>query len=117
MWAGLILFASNDRFSAETSGGLFQAVFGFPPPAWLHFALRKLTHLVVYGILAALSWRADRRWVVVMAIVIAVATTDELLQSRSARRTGTPVDVGIDVVGAGLALLALQAQRRSRGGV
>ena len=112
LWAGLILFASGDRFSAESSGSLFQAVFGLEPPPWLHFVLRKLTHLVVYAILAILVCRADRRWTVVMAIVIAVAVTDESLQTRSAARTGSVVDVGIDAVGAVLARIALESQSR-----
>ncbi len=110
LWAGLILFASSDLFSSETSGGLFQALFGVEPPPWLHFTLRKLAHLVTYAILAGLTWRADRRWIVGMLIALAVASADESLQSRSARRTGSVADVGIDLVGAALALIALKSR-------
>ena len=109
LWAGLILFASSDLFSSESSGSLFEAVFGVKVPAWLHFTLRKLAHLVTYAILAILTWRADRRWMVVMVIALAVAAANESLQSRSARRTGSVVDVGIDLVGAALALIALKS--------
>ena len=110
-WAGLILFAASDLFSAESSGSLLQMLFGVEVPRWLHVALRKLAHLVAYGILAGLAWRADRRWEVILLIVVAVAATDETLQSRSVRRTGSVVDVGIDLVGAGIALGALKAHR------
>jgi len=112
VWAGLILFAASDLFSAESSGSVLQMIFGVEVPRWLHIALRKLAHLVAYGILAALAWRADRRWEVIMLIVVAVAAVDETMQSRSAHRTGSVVDVGIDLVGAGIALTAIKSQSR-----
>jgi hypothetical protein len=112
VWAGLILFAATDLFSAESSGSLLQMIFGVEVPRWLHVALRKLAHLVVYGILAGLTWRADRRWAVILAIVVGIAAVDEAMQSRSVHRTGSVVDVGIDVVGACLALAAIKSQSR-----
>ena len=112
VWAGLILFAASDLFSAETSGSLLQMIFGVEVPGWLHVAVRKLGHRVGYGILAALAWRADRRWEVIILIVVAVAAADETMQSRSAQRTGSAVDVAIDLAGAALALLAIKSQSR-----
>lgn len=111
LWAGLILLAASDLFSAESSGSLLQMIFGVEVPRWLHVGLRKLAHLVVYGILAALTWRADRRWEVILLVGVAVAAADETLQSRSVHRTASVVDVGIDLVGAGIALGVLKAQR------
>ena len=114
VWAGLILFAATDLFSAESSGSLLQMIFGVEVPRWLHVSLRKLAHLVVYGILAGLAWRADRRWEVIMLIVVAVAAVDETLQSRSVHRSGSPLDVVIDLIGAGLALIALKSQTSTK---
>lgn len=111
LWAGLILYAASDTFSAENSGGFLKMIFGEDVPHWLHVIVRKSSHLVVYGILAALTWRADRRWWVVLSIALAVAIADESLQSRSVRRTGSIVDVGIDVIGAAIAWTALQSPR------
>ena len=73
--------------------------------------LRKLGHIVEYGILAALVWRADRRSLVLILIVFAVALADETLQSRTARRSGSVVDVFFDMVGAAVVLGAVQAHR------
>ena len=111
LWSGLILFASSDVFSSESTGNTIRTLFGIEVPYWLHVTLRKLAHLVSYGILATLAWRADRRWAVVLLIVLSVATADELLQSRSARRTGSVVDIGIDLLGGTIALIGLRAQR------
>lgn len=108
VWAGLILLAATDLFSAQSTGGWLRSILGFDPPRWLHFAIRKGAHLTVYAILAALAWRADHRWQVVMAIALAVAMTDETMQSFSMRRTGSPWDVGIDLIGAGLAISGLR---------
>lgn len=100
LWAGLILSSANDNFSADQSGSWLTRLFGEVPYV-LHVAARKLTHVVVYAILAALTWRADRRWWVVMGIALAVASTDEWMQSRAINRTGTVWDVVLDVAGAG----------------
>lgn len=100
LWAGLILSSANDLFSARETGGLLQWLFGGPVHPAVHVAVRKLAHVVAYGILGALTWRADRRWIVIIAIALGVAGTDEWLQSRSAMRTGTPWDVLLDVIAA-----------------
>jgi hypothetical protein len=107
LWAGLILSSANDHFSAEHSGGWLTRIFGEVPYA-VHVAVRKLTNVVVYAVLAALVWRADRRWVVVMGVALVVACVDEWLQSRAMNRTGTAWDVLLDLCAAGLAFIALQ---------
>jgi VanZ family protein len=115
VWAGLILSAANDAFSADTTGGLLQQIFGEIPHV-LHVALRKGAHLVVYAILGALACRADRRWAVAMAVALAVACADETLQSRAMSRTGTPWDVALDMAGAtiGVALFERSSGLRRR---
>jgi VanZ like family len=103
-WSAVILIASGDEFSATQSGGWFRAVFGFDAPYWLHVAIRKLTHLVAYGILGFLALRASntKRAAVIVALVVAVI--DETHQSTLITRTGSPWDVLLDVIGAWLAV-------------
>ena len=117
LWAGLILSSSNDNFSAQQSGGVLSSLFGEIPYV-LHVALRKATHLVVYGILGWLAWRADRRWALALAVAVSVAAADEWMQSRALNRTGTPWDVLLDAVGAALAIFLQRARdaRRRAGG-
>ena len=107
LWAGLILSTSNDQFSASESGGWLQRLFGEVPYV-VHVILRKSTHVVGYSIMAALAWRADRRWLAALGITLLVACTDELLQSRTALRTGTPWDVLLDMTAAAIAVFILR---------
>ncbi len=86
----------------------------------LYVISRKLAHLGEYALLAALWWRAlvarlEHRRALALAFVIAVlyAVTDELHQTFVSGRAGTPVDVGIDAVGA-LTALWLIARTRAR---
>jgi VanZ family protein len=69
--------------------------------AW-DFALRELAHVMIFGVLwltRATQWRRP-----VLAIVY--AASDEVHQTFVRGRHGTPVDVAIDAVGIGLAVLA-----------
>jgi VanZ family protein len=126
LWASAILLASSDLFSADHSGGVLASLLGrFLSPAvfsTVHFALRKCAHLLAYGILGALAFRAARaespgwksRWALyALAIVLVVASMDEWHQSTIPSRTGTPIDVGIDLMGAMIAV-ALSRARHAR---
>ena len=75
--------------------------------------LRKLAHMVEYGVLALLWWRALRTRSPAPAAVVAVAyaITDEFHQSFVAGRHGSPVDVLIDSAGVALAIAAATASR------
>jgi VanZ family protein len=80
---------------------------------------RKFVHASEYALLCFLWWRAlrtvtaDRRAVAAaFAICVAYSATDEWHQTFVHGRHGSPVDVGIDAVGAGIA--ALLILRRSR---
>ena len=74
--------------------------------------LRKLAHMAEYGLLWFLWWRAfgygNPVWAV--AITLAYAASDEFHQTFVEGRSGSPLDVAIDAVGVGLALLL--ARRR-----
>jgi VanZ family protein len=79
---------------------------------------RKLVHMSEYALLCFLWWRAlrtvtdpGRAIVIALAISVAYACTDELHQLSVRGRHGSPVDVGIDSIGAGLAALVLHRRR------
>ena len=83
--------------------------------AW-DFALRKLAHVTIFGVLWVTLARATqwRRPFLAIAIAILYATSDEVHQTFVEGRHGTPVDVAIDAVGIGLAVLAWTAATRRR---
>ncbi|MEA2422214.1 MAG: hypothetical protein QOF55_1313 [Thermoleophilaceae bacterium] len=79
---------------------------------------RKLIHAGEYALLCFLWWRALRTvsppraaLVAAFALAVAYASTDEFHQTFIHGRHGTPVDVGIDAIGAGAA--ALLVRRRA----
>lgn len=79
--------------------------------------LRKLAHITIYGVLWLTLARAAR-WqhpLLVTAIAILYAISDELHQSFVAGRHGSPLDVAIDALGIGLAVLAWIVVTRRRG--
>lgn len=123
--AAIILSASTESFSSahtnvwlETLAGLLPHPFGAVTREILNFLMRKTAHLIEYGILAALIFRAIRgerpswrlRWAV-EAVVLAtgVASIDEILQTFVPSRTGTWHDVVTDVAGAALAQILIRA--------
>ena len=112
----LILWLSSDVGSAERTGRLLlpllRAVLPAASPGQieaLHALVRKAAHVVEYAILAALWFRAFAQgggvgrhaaaWRAI-AIAAAWAIVDETFQSTVSSRTGSAVDVGIDVAGA-----------------
>jgi VanZ family protein len=119
----VIVIESTDMFSsANTSGPLrhvWTMFFGsVPNPVWehIHAVIRKSGHMVGYGILNALFFRA---WYITLRIlnekmpqpwlacsVLALLSTfligsmDEMHQATIPSRTSSPMDVGIDMAGA-----------------
>jgi VanZ family protein len=84
---------------------------------------RKMTHAGEYALLCFLWWRALRgrlagRTALGLAFTLAVAygAVDEYHQTLVAGRNGSPIDVGIDALGAALAVLAIRYRlERPRG--
>lgn len=123
LWSVVLLLASSSLFSAGHSGGLLAAALALvglhPSPEQLrllNFTVRKLGHLTAYGIEGALAFRAlgfTKPWRA-LALALLVAVLDESHQSTVADRTGTPVDVAIDGVGAGACIAGLRRLRRRR---
>lgn len=66
--------------------------------------VRKAFHVPAYALLAALVWWVlppmRRKSLLVLGVVLAIAGTDEALQSLQPERNGNPVDVGVDLLGA-----------------
>jgi VanZ family protein len=124
VWTAAILQASGRTFDAPHTTTWVERVLiavGLHLSAAtiyvINHMIRKAAHVTEYGILAALSFRAVRegrggfvlRWALIaLAIVLCVASCDELLQSFSPTRTSSPWDVLIDVCGAAVALLLIR---------
>ncbi len=132
IWVCLIFVGSTDVLSAEQTSRFLVPLLRWLDPqisvatiATIHFAVRKLGHLIEYAILAMLFWRALRRgtnlqmkisilsasvWVVCAIF----AATDEFHQSFVPSRTAASGDVMIDSIGAfvGLAICLMIAARK-----
>lgn len=111
LWAALIF-----AFSAQSN-------LRFAEADSLDFAVRKAGHMFVFGVLAVLLWRAltsariGRPVFWSWLLTAAYAGSDELHQSFTAGRHPSPVDVGIDAVGAliALSILVVWVRLRARG--
>jgi len=135
LWLSVILSFSNDFASAQHTSRILGPLLAWLFPDWdeatratAHFLVRKAAHLTEYGILAALLLRALRgstvgsgnawRWGAAFGTIAgcaAVASIDEIHQSFSSARTGTPWDVALDILGASFSVLLcwVFAQRKS----
>jgi VanZ family protein len=121
LWIAVILGFSSDRFSAESTSRYLAPLLGWILPSIsaetrqsLLFLVRKGAHAFEYAVLAALAYRAlcerSSRWRsagLALVLVGAVAIADETHQAFAAARTGSAVDVSIDVAGGAAALLLL----------
>ena len=83
----------------------------------VHVLVRKAIHVVAYGFLGALWFRAVRgerrgwmlRWsMIAVVLAVVVASADEWHQMYVPGRTATPRDVIIDCCGASLAQLLIR---------
>jgi VanZ family protein len=81
---------------------------------------RKIVHMSEYGLLCFLWWRAmrtvaqpQRALAFGFVIAIAYACTDEFHQHFIHGRHGTPVDVGIDALGAAAAVVLIRRRTRA----
>jgi len=133
LFTAFVLLLGGERFSAASSYRWFaQVVQFFDPEAsnsdiWFFFSwVRKLAHALEYAVLALFAFRAARlslahplgRVVLVAGLFTAlVAGADEARQSTLGSRTGSVLDIWIDVVSAAVALgvLVLMRVRRVEG--
>lgn len=123
---GVIFAFSHDAGSAERSGLVMRvlealwSLFGRGAPdaalaEAIHVLVRKIGHVVEFGVLYLLSWRAFRSgWGAPLALTVVYAALDEWHQTFIPNRVGNPVDVLVDTLGALLAAAAITW--RERGG-
>jgi VanZ family protein len=99
-----LIFALSATPDLSTGLGLWDTI------------LRKLAHITIFGVLWLTVARAAdwSRPLVATAIAFLYAISDEVHQSFVEGRHGTPVDVAIDAVGIGLAVLAWIVVERRR---
>ena len=120
-WMAVIAVFSSSLFGADQTGSWILPALGRLLPGAgpgllhaLHAALRKLGHVVEYGILAALWLQALRpgRGAAVRAVVLSAlyAALDETRQSLVPNRTASPLDVAIDTAGAFVAVAWLRGR-------
>ena len=116
VWMALIFGVSTEVGGVENTsrflGPLLEWLFpGFAPESLvgIRVVVRKFGHVAEYAILCVLCFRAIRTTrpcglgrLIAAAVLISVAfaATDEIHQAFVPGRTGTPVDVLIDTLGA-----------------
>lgn len=135
LWIGVIFFLSSSQGSlSETSRiirPILEYLFPSAPPetiSYYHGVIRKFAHFTEYAVLAVLAVRTfssspntvlrNRATVASVALVFLVAISDETAQSFNAARTGSAIDVLIDIAGGITAiggLWALRTLRKRRG--
>jgi hypothetical protein len=85
-------------------------------PGFWDTLFKKGGHMLGYGLLAfsyghGLGWSRKRWWLLPFLLVVFYGASDEFHQRYVAGRHSTFVDVGIDSLGAGLALLLRYIQQ------
>ena len=115
----MIFFLSSGQGASTQTSRIIRPLLEFLFPgasfetiAFYHGLVRKLAHFVEYAVLGFLACRAlsesalRRRWLIFSALlVLAIAVIDETNQSFNPERTGSPVDVLIDLSGGFAAIL------------
>lgn len=126
IWIALIFFMSSDQVRCRRRRDSSGRCSNFFPASsedtlqFYHFLIRKAAHFSAYALLGLLAARAllfsnsSRRWpCLTFAIVLIVASLDELNQSFSSARSGSPYDVLIDCVGGLFAIAAVWLYMRN----
>lgn len=106
VWAGLIFF-----FSSLPSVKTVEIY-------WQDFLIKKTGHMIEYGILAVLLYRAFKNSDIAksealffsLLITVLYAATDEIHQSFTPGRESTVRDVVFDIIGGSLALYLIKVK-------
>ncbi len=132
LWTAVIFAASSASFSSTQSAPwlatIVRSILGhsLSPDLFeaLHIAIRKAGHLIEYGILGALLYRAFRaedrtrwnlRWAIFgVAVATIIAALDEWHQMYVPSRTSSPMDMAVDSLGAMVAQILIRVTQRSR---
>jgi VanZ family protein len=121
LWMALIAVMSGDAFGSERTGAwllplLARALPGTDPGVLhgLHAVLRKMGHVVEYGVLAGLWLRGlrpgPRAALLAVLLAAAYAVFDELRQTLAVTRTASALDVLLDAAGALVAVGCLEGR-------
>jgi VanZ family protein len=125
LWMGLIALGSSSALSGSRTGHWMLLLLGHLGP-WatpalfeaIHFGIRKLGHLLEFGVLAVLWHRALAPSPRAVAAAFLLATTygavDELRQGLDPSRVPAVSDVMVDGLGAWIALAAWTEARAPR---
>jgi VanZ family protein len=130
-WMGVILWMSTETFSTGNTFSWVETILFLQFPGmsseqagFINFLLRRGGHVTEYFILGLLLFRAFRggsaasgnwRWSFSSLVVVALwAAMDEFHQSFEPTRTGSIVDVGIDITGGILAQIVIAIAYRYR---
>ena len=127
LWIAVIFFLSSSQGSFSETSRIIRPILEFLFPTaspeaitFYHGVIRKLAHFMEYAVLGLLAFRGfalSNRFPIVLAIGLSalIASVDESMQSLNPKRTGSPLDVAIDLAGsvAGV-ILATAIHRRHR---
>ncbi len=112
----VVLFVSSAQpkiEQPEAQAIYFSGAMPIFPGGW-DFLIKKSSHMLAYGLLAALLFRAladayttPRAGFAALAASMAYALSDELHQTLVRGRTASATDLGFDFIGAALAILVL----------
>jgi VanZ family protein len=129
LWTAIVLASSTDVFSSVHTFHwlveLLRDLFGRQPPEQrvqvINFFWRKATHVVAYGLVGALWFRALRsdsavRWTArwswqAIGLTAFFASVDEIHQIFVPSRTASVFDVLLDVGGASLAVVLIRVSQ------
>ena len=131
VWITVIFYLSSDSGSMTKTLLFVRPLLEFIFPAATeetfqiyHGYIRKLAHFTEYAVLALFAVRAvvvanietlaKYRYLLAFALVLIIALADEFGQSFRPSRTGSILDVGIDVVGGASMIVVLWAINRPR---
>ena len=120
-WIAVIFYQSSDQGSVSQTSRIIKPILEFLFPTVpeqtifiYHGYIRKAAHFTEYAVLAFLAVRAlsipatvllhKWRYIIALLLVVVVAATDEFHQSFEISRTGSTVDVLLDISG-GLAMV------------
>ncbi len=128
LWGLAILVFSGDLGSSQNTLSILQWLVSWIPDlssgqvAAIHGALRKLGHMLAYGVLLffwfrafQIQWPGHRPFCLVLAMLctLLVAVLDEGHQAMVGTRRGSLYDVGWDLAGASLSTFFILTFRKN----
>lgn len=125
----MIFYLSSSQGSLEQTSRFIRPILLFIFPhsspediSLYHGVIRKAAHVFVYAVLGLLSVRAIERRsasaapkivLISLLLVLLIAALDETNQSFSSTRSGSLWDVGLDLLGGSMAIVAALLLRQA----